>query len=143
VHRIYLMQAFESVKDLLQEIDSFILRESTLLFTILFKITTIAELCDNENIITGAEGIRELDDVLIFYLLKDLNLRLDELLEFWDFFHLFFTEDFDGENVVSFIIDCLIDCAIRSTTEFRYQIELFDFFSFELLSFVLFAHLNF
>jgi hypothetical protein len=136
MHGIDLMKAFEAVEDLFEKADGLVLWYSAMFFAVLFQIASVTELSDNEDIITGTERVSESDDILVFDLLEDFDLGFDELLEFGDLLHLFFAEGLDGKNGVSFGVDGFVDSSKRSTSKFREEIVLFDFFAFEQLPIV-------
>ena len=112
MHGIYLMEALETVENLFQVVDSFSLRQLSLLLTVFFKVTSIAELCDYEYIIPRAERVNKLNDIIALYLLEDLDLGFKELLEFGDFFNLIFAKYLNGKNFISFSIYCFVHCTV-------------------------------
>ncbi len=58
------------------------------------------------------------------------------MLEFGDLLHLFFAEGLDGKNRVGFGVDGFVNSSERSTSKFREEIVLLDFFAFEQLAIV-------
>ena len=136
MHGIDLMKAFEAVEDLFEKADGLVLWDSAMFFAVLFQIASVTELSDDEDIIAGAERVSKSDDVLVFDLLEDFDLGFDELLEFGDLFHLFFAEGLDCKNLVGFSVDGFVYSSERSTSKFRDEIVLLDFFALEQLPIV-------
>ena len=88
MHGVDFMEALEPVEDLFQAVDGFTLRELAFLFAVLLEVSTVAELCDDKDVVPRAEGVDELDHVLVLDLREDLDLGLDQLLQLGDLFHL-------------------------------------------------------
>ena len=74
------MKPLEPIENLFQVIYCLTFGQLAFLLTVLLKVSTVTELCYDEYVVTRTEWVHELDHVLIFYLLKDFDLCLDQLL---------------------------------------------------------------
>ena len=119
-----------------QVIHCLTLRELAFFLAVLLKVTSVAELCDYKDIVAWAEGIDELDHVLVLDLLEDLDLGFDKLLQFGNLFHLALTENLDCVDLVGLGVDRLVDCAVWAATQFWEQVVLLDLFALEVLALV-------
>lgn len=71
------MKAFEAVKNLFQEVDSFTLWKLIFLLAVILKVSSIAELSHNEDIISRTKRFHKLYDVFTLDLSKDFDFGPD------------------------------------------------------------------
>lgn len=73
MHGVDFMKAFKAVKNLFQEVYSFTLWKLTFLPAVILKVSSIAELSYNEDIISRTKRFYKLYDVFALDLLKDFD----------------------------------------------------------------------
>ena len=101
------MESFEKIFEIIQ---SFFFLEFSSKFNFLFKGTSIAVLIDEVVVVGSFEDFDEPDNMSgILNFTESLDLVDGELFEFRADFEFLYFDDFDGNDLIGFLIDGSVD----------------------------------